>query len=97
PVSSFSVVAASEQRCAALAQSALLQTLSARMLTRIKQRVEPGLAGAPDDMRKPATAPPGVAVVEAGPRGAARVEWLLSRGAAQGLGLDPPVPGPGGA
>jgi nucleotide-binding universal stress UspA family protein len=39
-------------------------------------------------------APPGVAAVESGPGGAARVEWLLRHGASQVLCLDPgrPVP-----
>ncbi len=39
-------------------------------------------------------APPGVAAVESGPGGAARVEWLLRHGASQVLCLDPSRPVP---
>ncbi len=89
PVSSFSAVAASEEACARIASAPLLQALSSRMLTRINHRIEPALGQPPNGKPVRAIAPPGVAAVEAGPGGAARVEWLLRHGASQVLCLDP--------
>jgi sulfate transport system ATP-binding protein len=89
PVSSFSAVATTEEDCARIAEAPLLQALSTRMLTRINHRVEPAV-GEPATGKTPrAIAPPGVAAVESGPGGAARVEWLLRHGASQVLCLDP--------
>jgi hypothetical protein len=89
PVSSFSVVATTAEDCARLANSPLLQALSTRMLTRINRRIEPALGQTPNGKTQRLAAPPGVAAVEAGPGGAARVEWLLRHGASHVLCLDP--------
>jgi sulfate/thiosulfate transport system ATP-binding protein len=89
PVSSFSAVATSEKDCARIAEAPLLQALSSRMLTRINHRIEPAVGQPPNGKPVRAIAPPGVAAVEAGPGGAARVEWLLRHGASQVLCLDP--------
>jgi sulfate/thiosulfate transport system ATP-binding protein len=89
PVSSFSAVATSEEDCARLAGAPLLQALSSRMLTRINHRIEPAVGQPPNGKPVRAIAPPGMAAVEAGPGGAARVEWLLRHGASQVLCLDP--------
>jgi hypothetical protein len=88
PVSSFSAVATTAEDCARLADAPLLQALSTRMLTRINRRIEPAL-GQPPSGKSRLAAPPGVAAVEAGPGGAARVEWLLRHGASHVLCLDP--------
>jgi sulfate transport system ATP-binding protein len=89
PVSSFSAVATSDEDCARIAGAPLLQALSTRMLTRISHRVEPAV-GEPATGKPPrAIAPHGLAAVESGPGGAARVEWLLRHGASQVLCLDP--------
>jgi hypothetical protein len=64
------------------------------MLTRINNRVEPVIGQPPNGKAPRAIAPPGVAAVEAGPGGAARVEWLLRHGAMQVLCLDPARPLP---
>jgi sulfate transport system ATP-binding protein len=89
PVSSFSAVATTEEDCTRLAEAPLLQALSTRMFTRINHRVEPAVGEPPNAKRPRAIAPPGVAVVESGPGGAARVEWLLRHGASHILCLDP--------
>ena len=89
PVSSFSVVAATEEDCARIAAAPLLQALSTRMVTRVNHRVEPTIGEPPTGKAARALAPPGVAAVESGPGGAARVEWLLRHGASQVLCLDP--------
>ena len=89
PVSSFSAVATTEEDCARIAAAPLLQALSTRMLTRINHRVEPAMGEPPHGRPARALAPPGVAAVESGPGGAARVEWLLRHGASQVLCLDP--------
>jgi ABC-type Fe3+/spermidine/putrescine transport system ATPase subunit len=89
PVSSFSAVATTEEDCARIAKAPLLQALSTRMLTRINHRVEPAVGEPASGKRPRAIAPPGVAAVESGPGGAARVEWLLRHGASQVLCLDP--------
>jgi len=94
PISSFSAFAATEEDCARLAGAPLLRSLSTRMLTRINHRVEPAI-GQPANGKPPrAIAPPGVAAVESGPGGAARVEWLLRHGAMQVLCVDPERPIP---
>ncbi len=89
PVSSFSVVASTAEDCARLANAPLLQALSTRMLTRINSRIEPALGQPPNGKSPRLAAPAGVAAVEAGPGGAARVEWLLRHGASHVLCLDP--------
>ena len=89
PVSSFSVVASTAGDCTRLADAPLLQALSTRMLTRINHRIEPALGQPPNGKSLRLAAPPGVAAVEAGPGGAARVEWLLRHGASHVLCLDP--------
>ena len=94
PVSSFSVVAATEEDCARIAAAPLLQALSTRMVTRVNHRVEPAIGEPPTGKPARALAPPGVAAVESGPGGAARVEWLLRHGASQVLCLDPERPVP---
>ena len=94
PVSSFSVVAATEEDCARIAAAPLLQALSTRMVTRVNHRVEPTIGEPPTGKAARALAPPGVAAVESGPGGAARVEWLLRHGASQVLCLDPERPVP---
>ena len=94
PVSSFSVVAATEEDCARIAAAPLLQALSTRMVTRVNHRVEPAIGEPPTGKAARALAPPGVAAVESGPGGAARVEWLLRHGASQVLCLDPERPVP---
>ena len=94
PVSSFSVVAATEEDCARIAAAPLLQALSTRMVTRVNHRVEPTIGEPPTGKTARALAPPGVAAVESGPGGAARVEWLLRHGASQVLCLDPERPVP---
>jgi sulfate transport system ATP-binding protein len=94
PVSSFSAVATTEDDCARIARSPLLQALSTRMLTRINHRIEPGIGEPANGKPARAIAPPGVAAVESGPGGAARVEWLLRHGASQVLCLDPQGPVP---
>ncbi len=94
PVSSFSAVATTEEDCARLAEAPLLQALSTRMLTRINHRIEPAVGQPPNGKPLRAIAPPGVAAVESGPGGAARVEWLLRHGASQVLCLDPSRPVP---
>ena len=94
PVSSFSAVATSEEDCARIAASPLLQALSTRMVTRVNHRVEPAIGEPPTGKAARALAPPGVATVESGPGGAARVEWLLRHGASQVLCLDPERPVP---
>jgi hypothetical protein len=94
PVSSFSTVATTEQDCMRLADSPLLQALSTRMLTRINHRVEPTIGQPANGKPARAIAVPGVAAVEAGPGGAARVEWLLRHGSTQVLCLDPARPVP---
>ena len=94
PVSSFSAVATTEEDCARLAEAPLLQALSTRMLTRINHRIEPAIGQPPNGKPLRAIAPPGVAAVESGPGGAARVEWLLRHGASQVLCLDPSRPVP---
>ena len=94
PVSSFSVVAATEEDCARIAAAPLLQALSTRMVTRVNHRVESTIGEPPTGKAARALAPPGVAAVESGPGGAARVEWLLRHGASQVLCLDPERPVP---
>jgi len=94
PVSSFSTVATTEEDCARLAGSPLLQALSTRMLTRINHRIEPAVGEPPSGRLSKVVAPPGVAAVESGPGGAARVEWLLRHGATQVLCFDPSRPVP---
>jgi len=94
PVSSFSAVATTEDDCARIAGSPLLQALSTRMLTRINHRIEPAIVQPPNGKPARALAPLGVAAVESGPGGAARVEWLLRHGATQVLCLDPERPVP---
>src|SRR5688572_8452742 len=94
PVSSFSVVAATEEDCARIAAAPLLQALSTRMVTRVNHRVEPAIGEPSTGKPARALAPPGVAAVESGPGGAARVEWLLRHGASQVLCLDPERPVP---
>jgi hypothetical protein len=94
PVSSFSAVATTEEDCARIAATPMLQALSTRMLTRINHRVEPALGQPADGKPTKVLAPPGVAAVESGPGGAARVEWLLRHGALQVLCLDPERPVP---
>ena len=94
PVSSFSTVATTEEDCARLASSPLLQALSTRMLTRINHRIEPAVGEPPNGRLSKVVAPPGVAAVESGPGGAARVEWLLRHGATQVLCFDPSRPVP---
>ena len=93
PVSSFSVVAATEEDCARIAAAPLLQALSTRMVTRVNHRVEPAIGEPPTGKPARALAPPGVAAVESGSR-RARVEWLLRHGASQVLCLDPERPVP---
>jgi sulfate transport system ATP-binding protein len=89
PVSSFSAVATTAEDCTRIAESAMLQALSTRMLTRINQRIEPAIGAPADGKPALAIAPHGVAAVESGPGGAARVEWLLRHGASKVLCLDP--------
>jgi hypothetical protein len=64
------------------------------MLTRINHRIEPAIGEPSNGKPARALAPPGVAAVESGPGGAARVEWLLRHGASQVLCLDPERPVP---
>ena len=59
PVSSFSVVAATEEDCARIAAAPLLQALSTRMVTRVNHRVEPAIGEPPTGKPARALAPPG--------------------------------------
>jgi sulfate transport system ATP-binding protein len=76
PVSSFCVVGADDNECGRLAELPLLQLLATRMQTRVRRKLVAGFGSDADA----SAAPPGVAIVESGPRGPARVEWLLQNG-----------------
>ncbi len=78
PISSFTVVADTEDAARALRDSPLLATLGSRMHTRVATRIGVG-----------ERAPPGMPAVATGPGGAAAAEWQLRHGAAQLLCVPP--------
>jgi len=78
PISSFAVVADTEDAARALRDSPLLATLGSRMHTRVATRVGQG-----------DRAPPGMPAVATGPGSAAAAEWQLRHGAAQLLCVPP--------
>ena len=78
PLSSFTVCADSRERADRLIANPWLTELAARMQTRLAALVEPAPAG--PSTEAPVEAPPGVAVVAAGPGSPERVRDLLRRG-----------------
>jgi sulfate transport system ATP-binding protein len=91
PLSSFTVCAATARDADELASNGWLSDLATRMQTRLSTQVEPGLGR---DEATPGRAPPGVAVVAAGPECPAQVRALLARGASPVLCLPVDVPAP---
>ena len=92
PLSSFTVCAESREGAERLIENPWLVDLAARMQTSLSAQIEPqlALAGSP-----PGDAPPGAAVVAAGPDCPARVRRLLAQGVTPVLCLPDDAAAPG--
>jgi hypothetical protein len=80
PLSSYTACASEPAAVERLAQHPLLVELATRMKTRIVKRPEPALSTCDTNATTPVS---GVAVIAAGPKAAAQIEWLLRNGAGE--------------
>lgn len=90
PLSSFTACATTATGAERLSRYPFLVDLATRMKTRVAVRVEAALANPSVGTSASGGDSSGVAVLEAGPKAIAQIEWLFLRGAAEALVLPAP-------